>query len=68
MLDEFHKALQELHDMTGQQHTYAVTWLVFYYLLMMVRAIVTGLVVFLLGQRIINAFAFALRDTHKKDD
>jgi len=65
MYDDFLKALQDLQKLSGQERQYAITWLVFWCLLLLVRYVITGLVVYLLGRRLISAFAVALTSAQR---
>lgn len=62
MLDDFRKALEELQKLpaNSQERQYAITWLIVWTLLFLMRYVITGIVVFALGRRIINAFAHSV--------
>ena len=69
MYDDFQKILEELRKLTGDERSAMTTWFVIQGLLMLARYIITGVVVFFIGRRIINAFAFSMkpvRDQEKK--
>jgi hypothetical protein len=68
MYDDFRHAIQDHQKMTGKDHDYAVTWLVVYCVLFILRYVVTGVVVFALGRRIIAAFAVAIKESQSKEN
>jgi hypothetical protein len=67
MYDDFQKILEELRKLTGDERTAMTTWLVIEGLLMVVRYVLTGIVVFVLGRRIINAFAYSMKDVRDQE-
>ena len=64
MYDDFHRAIEQLQTLTGQDRNYALTWLIAWSVLLIVRYIITGAVVFALGRRIINAFTVVMAASH----
>ena len=67
MYDDFQKTLEHLRTLTGDEHAAMTTWVVVEGLLMLARYVVTGIVVFLLGRRIINAFAYSMKPVRDQE-
>ena len=67
MYDDFQKTLEHLRSLTGDERSAMTTWVVIEGLLMLARYIVTGIVVFVLGRRIINAFAFSMKPVRDEE-
>ena len=67
MYDDFQKVLEELRKLTGDEKSAMTTWVVVEGLLMLARYIVTGVVVFVLGRRIINACAFSMKPVRDQE-
>ena len=67
MYDDFRRALEELQKLTGKDRQYAQLWLVVWGVLFLARYVITGIVVFALGRRIIGAFAVAIKESQIQD-
>jgi hypothetical protein len=67
MYEEFVKTLEELRKLTGDERSAMTTWFVIEGLLLLLRYLITGAVVFLLGRRIVNAFAFSMGPVRDQD-
>jgi hypothetical protein len=67
MYDDFRKILEHLRTLTGDEHSAMVTWTVIEGLLMLARYVITGIVVFMLGRRIINAFAYSMKPVRDEE-
>lgn len=67
MYDDFQKMLEHLRTLSGDERAGMTTWLVVEGLLMLARYIITAFVVFVLGRRIINAFAFSLKPVRDEE-
>lgn len=67
MYDDFQKILEQLRTLTGDERSAMMTWVIVEGLLMLARYIVTGIVVFVLGRRIINAFAFSMKPVRDEE-
>jgi hypothetical protein len=67
MYEDFVKTLEELRKLTGDDRSAMTTWFVIEGLLMVLRYVITGVVVFLLGRRIVNAFAFSMRPVRDQE-
>ena len=67
MYDDFQKILEELRKLTGDERSAMTTWFVIAGLLLVIRYVVTGLIVFFLGRRIINAFAYSMKDVRDQE-
>jgi hypothetical protein len=67
MYDDFVKVLEELRKLTGDERSAMTTWLVIEGLLLILRYVLTGVVVFLLGRRMINAFAYSMKDVRDQE-
>ncbi len=67
MYDDFRQALDHLQKLSDKDRSYATTWLVVWCMLFLVRYVVTGIVVFAIGRRIIGAFAVAIKESQQKE-
>jgi hypothetical protein len=67
MYDDFQKTLEHLRTLSDTERAGMTTWVVVEGLLMLARYIVTGIVVFVLGRRIINAFAFSMKPVRDQE-